>query len=50
MSHSKNRVAQKKRAATMPSMQESLPDNFVDSRDFSRIATAIRPSSMSTAR
>ena len=41
MSHSKNRVAQKKRAATMPSMQDT-PENFVDSRDFARIAKAIR--------
>src|SRR3954466_2316381 len=41
MSHSKNRVAQKKRAATMPSMQDT-PGNFVDSRDFARIAKAIR--------
>ena len=42
MSHSKNRVAEKKRAATMGSMQDPLPDNFVDSRDFARIAKAIR--------
>ena len=26
----------------MPSMQITLPDNFVDSRDFARIAKAIR--------
>jgi AraC family transcriptional regulator of adaptative response/methylated-DNA-[protein]-cysteine methyltransferase len=42
MSHSKNRVAVKKRTATMRSMQNTLPDNFVDSRDFARIARAIR--------
>jgi AraC family transcriptional regulator, regulatory protein of adaptative response / methylated-DNA-[protein]-cysteine methyltransferase len=42
MAHSKNRVAKKKRAATMRSMQDSLPDSFVDSRDFARIAKAIR--------
>jgi AraC family transcriptional regulator of adaptative response/methylated-DNA-[protein]-cysteine methyltransferase len=42
MSHSKNRVAKKGRTATMRSMQDTLPDNFVDSRDFARIAKAIR--------
>lgn len=42
MSHSKNRVARKKRVATMRSMKTSLPDNFVDSRDFARIGRAIR--------
>lgn len=42
MAHSKNRVAKKRRAATMRSMQDTLPDNFVDSRDFARIAKAIR--------
>jgi len=42
MTDSKNRVAKKRPPATMRSMQDSLPDNFVDSRDFARIATAIR--------
>ncbi len=42
MSHSKNRVAAKRRDATIGSMQDTLPDNFVDSRDFARIAKAIR--------
>src|SRR6478752_1710774 len=42
MSDSKNRVAKKRRLATMRSMPDTLPDNFVDSRDFSRIAKAIR--------
>lgn len=42
MAHSKNRVAKKRRVATMRSMQDTLPDNFVDSRDFARIAKAIR--------
>ena len=42
MGHSKNRVAKKRRAATMRSMPDTLPDNFVDSRDFARIAKAIR--------
>src|SRR5689334_4090804 len=40
--HRKNRVAQKKPPATMPSMPNTQPDNFVDSRDFARIAKAIR--------
>jgi AraC family transcriptional regulator of adaptative response/methylated-DNA-[protein]-cysteine methyltransferase len=42
MSRSKNRVAEKKRTVTMRAMQDTLPDNFVDSRDFARIAKAIR--------
>jgi hypothetical protein len=42
MSHSKKRVARKKGAATMRPMQNVMPDNFVDSRDFARIARAIR--------
>jgi AraC family transcriptional regulator, regulatory protein of adaptative response / methylated-DNA-[protein]-cysteine methyltransferase len=42
MSHSKNRVARKKRVATMGPMKNTLPDNFVDSRDFARIGRAIR--------
>jgi AraC family transcriptional regulator, regulatory protein of adaptative response / methylated-DNA-[protein]-cysteine methyltransferase len=42
MSRSKKRVAPKKRAATMRPMNTILPDNFVDSRDFARIAKAIR--------
>src|SRR5262245_35897 len=41
MDHSKNRVAKKGRLATMRRMTD-LPDNFVDSRDFARIAKAIR--------
>ena len=41
MRHSKNRVARKKRTTTIGSMN-TLPDNFVDSRDFARIARAIR--------
>jgi AraC family transcriptional regulator of adaptative response/methylated-DNA-[protein]-cysteine methyltransferase len=41
MSHSKKRVARKKRAATMRPMNTVLPDSFVDSRDFARIAKAI---------
>jgi AraC family transcriptional regulator, regulatory protein of adaptative response / methylated-DNA-[protein]-cysteine methyltransferase len=41
MSHSKKRVARKKRAATMRSMNTVLPESFVDSRDFARIAKAI---------
>lgn len=39
---SKKRVAPQKRGATLSAMNTSLPDNFVDSRDFSRIARAIR--------
>jgi AraC family transcriptional regulator of adaptative response/methylated-DNA-[protein]-cysteine methyltransferase len=42
MGHSKNRVAKNSRVATMRRMQATLPDNFVDSRDFARIAKAIR--------
>src|SRR5688572_25645000 len=40
--HSKKRVARKKGGATMSHMKNTLPDNFVDSRDFARIARAIR--------
>jgi AraC family transcriptional regulator, regulatory protein of adaptative response / methylated-DNA-[protein]-cysteine methyltransferase len=40
--HSKKRVARKRGAATMGPMKNTLPDNFVDSRDFARIARAIR--------
>jgi AraC family transcriptional regulator, regulatory protein of adaptative response / methylated-DNA-[protein]-cysteine methyltransferase len=41
MTGSKNRVAQRARGANMRAMQ-NLPDNFVDSRDFARVARAIR--------
>jgi AraC family transcriptional regulator of adaptative response/methylated-DNA-[protein]-cysteine methyltransferase len=41
-SDSKKRVARKKRGATLSAMDTSLPENFVDSRDFARIARAIR--------
>src|SRR5262245_27404974 len=40
-SASKNRVARRARAATMRPMKH-LPEHFVDSRDFARIARAIR--------
>jgi AraC family transcriptional regulator of adaptative response/methylated-DNA-[protein]-cysteine methyltransferase len=42
MSRSKKRVARKTGVATMRPMKNSLPDNFVDSRDFARIGRAIR--------
>lgn len=42
MGHSKNRVAENVHTATMRFMPAALPDNFVDSRDFARIAKAIR--------
>ena len=42
MAYSKNRVAEETRAATMRSMQVKPTDRFVDSRDFARIAKAIR--------
>jgi AraC family transcriptional regulator, regulatory protein of adaptative response / methylated-DNA-[protein]-cysteine methyltransferase len=41
MTHRKNRVAEKVPLATMRSMQSTPLDNFVDSRDFARIAKAI---------
>ena len=40
--NSKKRVARKNRGATLSAMETSLPENFVDSRDFARIARAIR--------
>ena len=42
MSHSKKRVARRRGAATMRPMRNVMPENFVDSRDFARIARAIR--------
>ncbi len=42
MSSSKKRVARKKRGANLSAMNTTLPENFVDSRDFARIARAIR--------
>jgi len=42
MTVSKKRVARKKQGANLSAMNTPLPDNFVDSRDFARIARAIR--------